>query len=233
MELVLAELPESLRHYTGKPVPKWMRVLHPTAAASLLQLEKDTGGLSYTDIWRSAEVSLNARATKQGVQPPGFSGHNFGFSIDLDIDGTLKLRKWTYAQLLVVMEKAGWYCHRRDGVMGKSECWHFNFFGPTPAPYLLVIDPKKASTWSAGVEKRIVTEYGKELTLSSMQVQTALKTMKLYNGDIDGKFGPISRSALGVFQKGWGLVASGDPSDPRTQRTLAFVTATKKIVPVP
>jgi hypothetical protein len=229
MELLLAELPETLKHYTGKPVPKWMRVMHPDAAASLVQLEKDTGGLSYTDIWRSAEVSLAARASKQGVQPPGFSGHNYGFSVDLDIDGILKAKKWTYAQLTAVMENHGWYCHRRDGQYGKSECWHFNYFGPLPERFLKAIDPKKASTWSAGVEKRIVEVYGEDFELKPTTIQYSLKQLKMYVGAVDGQMGPITTAAIKAFQRAWGLTPDGQ-AGPKTQRTLAFVAATKKIV---
>lgn len=229
MELLLTELPETLRHYTSKPVPRWMRVMHPEAAASLIQLEKDTGGLSYTDIWRSAEVSLRARKVKQGVQPPGFSGHNFGFSVDLDLDGTMKLRKWTYEQIVAVMENHGWYCHRRDGKTGKSEWWHFNYFGPHPEKYLKVIDPKRASTWAAGVEKRIVDTYGEALQLKPTAVQWELKKLKMYHGGIDGDLGPLSVEAIKAFQRAWGLKPDGVPG-PKTQRTLAFITAEKKIV---
>ena len=69
--------------------------LHPDAAASLAAMEAAApGALRYSDIWRSAQRSLEARkegeerearraagethVAPQGAQRPGFSGHNYG-----------------------------------------------------------------------------------------------------------------------------------------------------------
>lgn len=226
MELTLAELPETLRHYTGKPVPKWMRVLAPDAAASILKLETEQGPLSYTDIWRSAEVSRLARATKRGVQPPGYSAHNYGLAVDFDIDGTMKLRKWSYAQMLAILEGYGWYCHRRDGASGKSESWHFNYLGAAVRKYLPLADPKRARTWAAPAEQLMADRYGKQMKLSAIEVQAALKSVRMYAGDLDGRLGPISKQGILAFQRAWGLAPTG-LSDESFQRTLAFVTATR------
>src|SRR5688500_12568851 len=96
-------------------VPKRMRFLHPEAAESLVGLEGDTGGFVYSDIYRSAESSLAARRIKRGVQRPGYSGHNYGFSVDLDIEEIMRTKKILYRDIIHLMQKRGWYCHRRDG----------------------------------------------------------------------------------------------------------------------
>lgn len=228
MELILKELPESLQHYTGKSIPKWMRMLHPEAADSVLQLEKDSGGLVYNDVWRSAEVSLWAMKQKSGVMPPSFSGHNFGLSIDFAVEHTLKKLNWTYAQFLKFLEDRRWFCHRRDAALG-SESWHFNFL-PNGLP-VGTLDVKKPATWALPVEQRMLLLYSEQLLLTPSQVQAGLKQLKMYSGDVDGILGPISSSAISVFQRAWGLPVTGEPNK-TTQRTLAFVTATKKITPV-
>lgn len=228
MELLLTELPESLLHYTGKSIPKWMRMLHPQAAVSVLRLETDSGGLVYNDVWRSAEISLWAMRQKSGVQPPGFSGHGFGLSIDFAVDATLKKLSWDYATFVAFLEARNWFCHRRDGKRG-SEDWHFNFL-----PHGLLatlIDVKRAVTWAAPVEERIKALYGEQLRLGAMEQQAALKGLKLYTGDIDGQMGPKTQRAEAAFREKWGLPIAGENA--RYQRTLAFVTATKKMVPLP
>lgn len=233
MKLLLAEIPESLEtllHYTGKPVPKWMRKLAPDAAASLIKLDRDTGGLSYTDLWRSAEVSLMARQSKRGVQAPGYSGHNYGFSVDLDLEGTKKKRGWTYLQIIEAMQAHGWYCHRQDGKDGRSESWHFNYFGKDYPKYLKHSSSHISSSWSQPVEALMQERYSAQMKLSDIEVQASLKKLKFYSGELDGKIGPISRAGISQFQKAWDLQATG-MADLRTQRTLAFLTAEITLVP--
>ena len=230
MELILSLLPETIQHYTGKPVPLWMRRMHPECAKAVLVLEQD-GGLVYNDIWRSAEVSLMAMQSKTGVQPPGFSAHGFGLSIDFAVEESLKRRGWTYEQFLDYMAGKGWHCHRRDRKRG-SEDWHFNYFGYESAHYLSFIDPAHPVTWAKGVEQKMVELYGNQFALTDTEVQAALKQVHMYSGELDGDIGPISREAIKAFQRAWHLTPTGQP-DFTFQRTLAFVTATKTLVPIP
>src|SRR3990172_9368429 len=69
-------------------LPDRMRFLHPAAAASFHQNLAET--VTVSDMFRSAEASLQARRERRGAQRPGFSGHNFGFSIDIDVDRTMR-----------------------------------------------------------------------------------------------------------------------------------------------
>lgn len=204
-------------------LPERFRFLWPTAAEGFRALEAETGGLIYSDILRSAEESLHALQTKTGVQPPSYSGHNFGFSVDVAVDETLRLRKWTYEELLEVMAAHGWHCHRRDGKRG-SEAWHFNFFGDAAPVYLGVI-----GGWSAPLEKLIQEVYGPGFLLTNEEVQVGLRKLSMYFGDIDGILGPRTKQGLMAFQRAWRLPASG-VADPRTKRVLAFVAADREIV---
>lgn len=208
-------------------LPERFRYLWPPAADAFGLLELDTGGLVYSDILRSAEESLAAMQRKAGVQPPGFSGHNFGFSVDVAVDETMKLRSWDYERLSKELEAHGWYCHRRDGVRGygKSESWHFNYLGPGGGKYLVLARP---GAWAAPLEARVQDVYGTALRLTDAELQACLKKLGMYAGDVDGMVGPLSKQAIGAFQRAWRLPEG--PADDRTRRVLAFVAAERVIV---
>lgn len=56
------------------------------------------------------------------------------------------------------------------------------------------------------------------------QIQNLLQYMDYYNGTPDGDFGPLSREAVTVFQRAFGLTADGDPG-PETQKALTHAVA--------
>jgi hypothetical protein len=234
MKLILCQLPPRLGPddgiYHGQ-VPARALFLHPDAAASFLKLDKAQGGWRWSDIWRSAESSLNAMRTKRGVQPPAYSGHNYGFSVDADLHGIMKEKKISYHDIVEIMMAADWYCHRRDGAgPDESESWHFNYLGPGHDEYLLKVNQYKPATWSNAIEARICEKYGQDFLLDAKQLQTGLQTLKLYHGAIDGQLGPMSQEAIRAFQRAWGISEDGNPT-PKTMRTLVFVTAEKQITP--
>lgn len=207
--------------------PKWALFVHPDAAPSLLELS--SMGVRVTDLFRPPDISLSAMAEKRGVQPPGYSGHNYGLCVDVDIEGTLKDTGWTYSELYDKMEEKGWFCHRRDKNKGRSESWHFNYLGDRKD--LLALATKHSSTWHLPIEARVKELYGESFKLTPEKAQEELKQLKLYSGEIDGKIGPMSKRAIMQFQKTWGLIATGE-LDERTQRVLALVGAEKDILPV-
>ena len=228
MRLLLSPLPDSLRGpedeaYKGH-VPKRARFLEPGAATSLLGLVAAHPWLTFTDIYRSPESSLAAKRTKRGVQPPGFSAHNFGLAVDLDVGDCLKGGKLRYPELVENMRQAGWYCHRRDLDQTAMESWHFNFLGPGAAQLIQQADPQAANTWAWPVEARIVELYGEAFKLDALEVQMGLAALRFYTGDLDGALGPLAREAVGAFQRAWGLPDDG-VAGPRTRRVLAVVTA--------
>lgn len=234
MKLSLHALPGTTRGiYTtqsngSNSLPTRFLFLHPRCAVGFAQLEAGTGGLIYSDILRSAEESLHAVQTKTGVQPPAYSGHNFGFSFDVAVEETLKLRGWDYARLLKEMEDHGWYCHRRDGAHGyrQSESWHFNFFGVDFGKY---IGRAVTGGWAAPLEALIQDTYGPQFLLSDSDVQAGLKKLGMYAGDVDGILGPLSHQGVAAFQRAWKLPESGIADGP-TQRALAFVAAEREVV---
>lgn len=233
MILHLAALPATLRGpddeaYKGR-VPTRARFLHPDAVRSLLALEAATGGLVYTDIFRSAESSMAARRSKRGVQRPGYSGHNYGLSVDLDVGAVLRSHRWRYPDLIAVMEDGGWFCHRRDLSSSAPENWHWNFLTTREAALAV---PHDRSTWGAPVEARILSYYGADFVLDPEAVQAALASLRLYSGEVDGQIGPISREAISSFQRAWDLTPTG-AADERTQRTLALVSAERRIEAIP
>jgi hypothetical protein len=200
-----------------------MRFLHPDAAPSFLEHLRPR--VEVSDMFRSAEASLAARASKQGVQPPAYSAHNFGLALDLDVDNTCKANSWGYSDLLNFMQTHQWYCYRRDRERGKED-WHFTFLGPDPIAILSRIDPRPwlgRRTWSQAAELAIQRRFAGQFTLDVRGVQASLQKLKLYSGQIDGKPGGLTEQAVGLFARQWGL--SPDWGDPRFQRVLAYVSA--------
>lgn len=209
-------------------MPARTRFLYPQAADCY---HNDLTMVTVSDMLRSAESSLEAVQSNRGALPPAYSGHNYGFSIDLDIAATMKtLGLKTKAQLDAWMEERGWYCHRRDHKM-ESEAWHFNYLRLFEELKIvnkpLVIDPKVNST-AGYLEKLIVDVYGTFLRPSDTECQAMLLSLKMYSGKVDGIMGPLSQEAVKVFQRAWVLKVTGTLDD-RTRRTLAFVCATKVI----
>lgn len=228
MILHLAELPATLRGpdddvYHGR-LPRRARYLAPDGARSLLNLDRDLGGLVYTDVFRSAEASVLARRERRGTKRPGYSAHGFGLAFDLDVTATLRRTRLKYVELVQQLSVYGWFCHRRDLDDAALEAWHFNYLGELDAARLLPLALlSDARTWSAPIEQRIVERYGESFTLTSLELQEMLEQLGLYHGEIDGLVGPLTREAVAAFQRTWDLSEVG--AGPATQRTLALVAA--------
>jgi murein L,D-transpeptidase YcbB/YkuD len=97
--------------------------------------------------------------------------------------------------------------------------------------YLSQADPHDRSTWSRPVEARIVERYGHAFQMDLHAVQQHLANLGFYRGEVDGDAGPLTREAVAAFQRAWGLRDDGVPG-PRTQRTIAYVTAGREVVPL-
>lgn len=234
MILRLVELPSSLHgpddpSYQGK-VPKRARYMEPEAAAALLGLVYEAPWLIFTDIFRSPEASLAAKRAGRGAKPPGYSGHNFGLSFDIDVGPTLRAApagfKW-YPELIDLLRKHGWYCHRRDMDPVGLESWHFNHLGDQPNKYLILAD-ERHSTWDDPIEARIRDLYGADFVYDDAEVQRYLTKLGLYRGEIDGKLGPLTWEATRAFQRTWGLDEDG-VAGTRTRRVLALVAADRDV----
>jgi len=195
----------------GGKLPERFRYLYPEAAVSLPE------GLRFSDMYRSPLGSLHAIETKAGVKAPGFSGHNFGLSVDVDVDDWLATHKGGKAGLDGHMRGANWYCHRKDSLRGPED-WHYNWI--PEERYLAGI----THTTSHALEKLILDLYGKGFRMTGVEMQKALTALHYYDSDIDGIVGPRTKTAINHFCASWGC-------GPGTwERTLAVVSATIEVV---
>jgi hypothetical protein len=195
--------------------------MHPDAAAALMALEQATP-LRYSDILRGADESLKACKSGRGAQPPGYSGHNFGLSVDIDVESILKERKWSYEKLVVFMAKYGFYPYRQDHSRGPED-WHFNFLGDQATATAILKRTAARHLWQTAAEEIIRHYYPAITPLGAVGIQTCLKKLGLYSGDIDGDLGPLSSTAIDLFNRTWDI--SPRATGERFQRTLAFVAA--------
>jgi hypothetical protein len=203
-------------------MPERARFLHPKAAASFLN-PKLGGLLVVSDVFRTAESSLAAVKAGRGAQPPGYSAHNFGLAIDIDVDTSLHRIPGLTSKIGLdgYMEAHGWFCHRRDHQLG-HESWHYTFLGEGAEV------SHKVATLAGYTEARIVEVYGSQLAPDDRECQALLAKLGLYHGAIDGDIGPQSNAAIGVFQRGWNLATIG--LEAHTRRTLAYVACNRQIV---
>lgn len=236
--LDLARLPQNrvvgiyTIHGVKNRMPERALFLHPTAADCFLKppvtprQDALVDLVVVSDIFRSPESSLEAVRAGRGAAAPGYSGHNYGLSIDLDVAASMRRSKCkTKAELDTMMVAAGFYCHRRDHKITplKGESHHYNFLGIGT-----VIAPRFTTT-SGYLEAAIQKMYGEDLVLDARDAQAALKRLKLYSGEVDGLFGRLSKEALRAFQRTWRLPDTG-LLDKKTQRTLAYVACERRVV---
>jgi hypothetical protein len=206
-------------------MPARMRRLHPTAKEAFLSIMKNSKGIIISDMFRSAESSLQAVSEKRGALAPSFSGHNFGFSIDVDVSATMKrLGIKTKPDFDTFMRTYNWYCHRRDGKREFEE-WHYD----CDVDGLLTknLKPSQKTTQQAR-EAMIQAHYSAEWNQDAKMLQTQLKALGLYSGAIDGKLGPLSAQAISAFQRTWKLKVTGK-AEAREKRLLWFVYESSRL----
>lgn len=204
---------------------KRLAFMHPVCATSFLIMQEECSwNIVLSDAWRASLSSLHrkfppGKPVRRGTQRPGYSGHNYGFSIDIAVTKTMRRMGFKRKRDLdEYMIEHYFFCHRQDHRRDREE-WHYNSL-------VLGIGPQKwlryAGRSTAGaVEAMIRAVYGTYWKPSKRQLQRNLKYVKLYHGEIDGKIGPLSNTAVRVFQGAWRLKADG-VAGPRTCRTLAF-----------
>lgn len=198
--------------YKGVMPPR-MRWLHPAAR---LAYEAIDDAVVVSDMYRSADSSLSAMQKKTGVLPPGFSRHGYGLALDVSVSESMKLTGCKTKMLFDAwMIARGWHCHRIDFAM-KSEAWHYNFLSSWQWR------KGEPSTRAAG-ERQLSDLFGTAWRMDIAGEQRALAKLKMYNGKDDGKAGPLTLEARGVFHRAWLLKST----TPRAMylRTLAFVAA--------
>lgn len=211
---------DNVKGIYGGTLPERMRYLHPEAAHAF---EAIADWVVVSDMFRSPESSLRAVREGRGAQPPGYSAHNYGLAIDIDVNAALKLTK-TKQALDEQMREKGWHCYRTDHKTGprivngkkrRDESWHYNYLGDVDYP------PGLKTTVEL-VERAILFWYGDQFEYDVAEAQRKLTSLRMYRGAIDGKLGPLSQEAIRVFQRAWGLRETGK-LDAKTKRTLAYV----------
>jgi hypothetical protein len=224
MNLVLQQLSDDLKG------PARSRFLAPEACAAFRLLEKDTDGLIYTDLWHDGTQSLLARRTRKTTNLPGYSPHNYGLALDLDLGQVLEQKKISYEDLLYVMKRRGWYSHRRDGKVDEAGSAHFNFLGDGDVDSYIELATFDPLSWERPIEKRIYEKHITDFSLSPAQIQSLLKKLGFFHGEVNGDYDIYFREAVMAFQRAWDLPDSGTPTT-AFQRVLAFVAAEITILP--
>jgi hypothetical protein len=218
-----------LIHGIPNRLPTRSLFLHPLAARSFLDEISDK--IVVTDMLRSAEASLIAVAAGNGSRPPGYSGHNFGFSIDVALEPTLSTRGISKPALDRWLVERGWYCARRDAQRGLDDNHYDYLRAGAELDLASTADPIK------DIEQLIVRLHADDLFPGDEECQVILRKLRLYGGLVDGLIGRHTAEAIAVFQRGWNLAL--DPTvtpgalDARTRRTLAFVAHQRRLAPVP
>jgi hypothetical protein len=203
--------------------------LHPLAARSFL--DELTDMVVVVDMLRSAEASLLAVSAGLGSRPPGYSGHNFGFSIDVALEPTLTTRGLSKAALDRWLVERGWYCARRDAQRGLDDNHYDYLRAGAELDLASTADPVK------DIEQLIMRVYEGTLFPDDEECQVLLRKLRMYGGLVDGVIGRYTSEAIAVFQRAWNLTA--DPKvrpgvlDTRTRRTLAYVAHQRRLAPAP
>jgi hypothetical protein len=210
--------------------PAKKKYLAPSAAASLKLVEKESGGLVYSDVWQDSVAVLIASRISQNGPRPGYSSHQFGLGVDLDLTASLDRLKISYPELLKLLEKNFWYCYRRDGEPSLCGSEHFDYFGEKAWRYVFIAtnDHRK---WNRAAEERIYELYGDDFKLSVSQVQSGLSELGIYALPVSGELDAYTREALMVFQRAWKLPEDGT-ANMSTCRVLSVLTADLEIFPV-
>jgi len=226
MKLNLASLPATLRGIYGATKDKLgahQLFGHPDLASAISRLESAGVRLIFSDIFRSAKGSLDARRAKPGlVQPPGYSAHNFGLAVDIDHAAIMKELRIDKKKLDELLASYGLYCHRTDHALA-SEAWHYNALGPGAERWL---QPGAKSTAGA-VEAKILSLYGPSFAMDETGLKEALASLQsdlIVQAKIKGASGAELANYVRDFQRAWDLESDGVAGE-RTKRTLALVTA--------
>jgi len=211
-------------------LPNHMMMMEESAAEDFGALMQATEHkLRFTDIYRSFSRSLNVRRRKGRIAArPGFSGHNYGVSFDIDVEyaletlrdqGIISDRKVKRATRILEMQnyfaRFGWKPLSsvrqkfRDGARRAVEEWHFNHIG-------------RSKTVEAWVKANILKDVSKEMSLK--EFQSLLQMMGYSVFPVDGKWGKKTKRAMNQFQDDYAIDRSKQPNA-LTIRTLRVFTS--------
>jgi hypothetical protein len=211
-----------------KGVPARMAWIAPEAYNSLNSMTFDLD-LVFSDMYRSPASSAEAYRKKNGVAFPGYSGHNYGVSIDIDVDIVLRKRRTTYSYLCDDMIQYGWTPYQgvlnNNNYVRGSEDWHFNFI--EDFAYNEIKDKTK---YTKGSQATAWINANYPVAADILSIQTCLQKLKMYSGALDGKGGPLTNDAIKAFKRAWfpskiGQVLADSTLDEKTVRLIHVVSA--------
>lgn len=155
--------------------------------------------LFFSDIYRSPAASAAAYRQKTGVARPGDSGHNYGVSIDFDIDRIIKANNMDYSTVCKNLMAFGWTPYQGINTTGVfqrgKEDWHFNFIGDYA--------DRPSNRAPGGVQINNWIKNNIKFDSDIKSIQSMLLKLKLYHGDIDGVQGPLLNDAIIKFKSAW------------------------------
>ena len=202
--------------------PPRQAFLHPEAAQAFREVCAYQP-LSVIAMLRGAEESMQACADHTGSHRPGYSAHNYGLAVDLDVDDCLRRFGMVKRGFDRLLSSYGWWCYRQGGRRGVED-WHYTYLGRGAQAEPLLALCEGVGTTAQALEAKLVSVYGEALKLNLLDAQIALARLHLYHGLIDGELGPVTTQALRAFQRAWRLPESGLLCE-RTERTLVLVAA--------
>lgn len=210
-------------------MPERARAMRPEAAFDYLRAAEE---MVVSDMLRSPETSLRiSQEPGRSALPPGYSGHNYGLSIDIHQDAMRsRLGFKKKVELDAWMAQFNFYNFWVDGKESHDkEDWHYNHLPPEFRDRGGGFSSKVTTGY---LENMIQKLYGADMKLDAAGAQAALKKLGDYDGAVDGKFGKLSKAALHNFQTRWMPGKVSGELDTRTQRLLAFLTAEIEWVPL-
>lgn len=201
-------------------LPSRMSWFEPEVAAALEEMQEAAEWrFEFTDGYRSPEYQLEAirkasKTKRRLYAPPTKSGHNFGWSIDVAVDETMKNLSMSSKPELVVAGQSRDSMARfmsRFGFTGiRGERWHFNHL-----------------RGYASTTKRINALFGSKFNYDNADLQRMLNQWMGSQLKIDGDVGQKTRAVIKKAQRRLeivkGVEVTGNP-DEWTKRLLAGMT---------
>lgn len=176
----LVRIPEGLfRDIYGDPTKLVSRMswVNAQVVHVLKKIEEEfKGEIVISDFYRKPTESYIARIKKGSmVAPCGLSGHNYGLSMDVAVDTTLKRISMSYSQMVAAFKKLG-----LNGI--KKESWHFNLMFIEASDYFYGL----YNQFSDGFKKHISTHMVSQFSTYVQPVKNIKEIQTILGLTVDG-----------------------------------------------
>lgn len=137
------------------------------------------GDIVISDSYRKPTESYLARKKKgPSVAPCGLSGHNYGISIDIAVEETLRKMSCSYPQMITEFQRMGLF-----GI--KSENWHFNLMFSDASQYFYSLHSRMSPELITHINSVMVKQFSKII----LPVQSVSEIQKILGLTVDGVVG--------------------------------------------